>query len=289
MSELANTLVQGLLIGGLYALAAAGLSLVFGVMRIVNLAHGDLIILAAYLAFALATWAGLPVAVLLLIVPLLMGVFGYALQRGLLNKTMGQDILPPLLVTFGLSIILQNALLQLFSADNRKLSFGGLETESLTIIPGLSIGWYPLAVFITALAVFIGLQLLLDRTAIGRVFRATSDDPEVAAGMGLDTKHVYGLTMALAMAVAGLAGVLIAAWTSFAPLSGPSRLLLAFEVVVIGGIGSIWGSLAGGLILGLAQAFGGYLNPAWQTLAGHIAFLAILLLRPNGLIQRGAR
>jgi branched-chain amino acid transport system permease protein len=287
MSELANTLLQGLLIGGLYALIAAGLGLVFGIMRVVNLAHGDLVIVGAYVAFALATWAGLPLIALLLFVPVAMALGGYVLQRGLLNRTMGSDILPPLLVTFGLSIILQNALLQIFSADNRKISAGWLEIESIQLGPGIVAGWYPFLVFLTAVIVIATLQFVLYRTAAGRAFRATADDAEVAAGMGVEIKHIFSLTMALAMAVAGIAGVLIAVWTSFTPASGPSRLLLAFEVVVIGGLGSLWGTLIGGIVLGLAQAFGGYINPSWQTLAGHIAFLAILFVRPNGLLQRG--
>jgi branched-chain amino acid transport system permease protein len=288
VTEIINTLLQGVLIGGLYALIAAGLSLAFGIMRIVNLAHGDLVVLAAFIAFALATWAGAPVLATLLLVPPLMGAIGYGLQRFLLERTMGGDILPPLLVTFGLSIILQNGLLQLFTADNRKLALGGFETASLRLGEHIAAGWYGLALLALAAAILGALKLVSDRTALGRAFRATSDDPETAAMTGVETRHVFALAMALSLALCGIAGVALAVWTSFTPVTGPSRLLVAFEVVVIGGLGSIWGTLAGGIVLGVAQAAGGYFNPSWLTLAGHLAFIAILMARPGGLLRRTA-
>lgn len=288
MTELANSLLQGLLIGGLYALIAAGLGLVFGVMRIVNLAHGDIVIAAAFVGTSLSGAFGMPLPWLLILAPVILAAFGYVLQRALLSRVLGPDILPPLLVTFGLSMVLQNALLEAFSADSRKLQIPELESQSIEVATGLSIGVYPLAVFAVAVMVIAALKAVLDHTPIGRAFRATADDPDVAAGMGVDTRHVFALAMALALAVAGIAGVLLAAWTSFTPLTGPSRLLLAFEVVVIGGLGSIWGILLGGIVMGLAQALGGYVDPGWQTLAGHIAFLIVLLVRPSGLIARGA-
>lgn len=283
MTELINSLAQGILIGGLYALFAAGLSLVFGIMRIVNLAHGDLIVTGSFMTFACVSILGLPLWLAILIVLPLMGGLGYLLQRGLLNHTIGQDVLPPLLVTFGISIILQNGLLQLFSADNRKLDFGTIEIMSLQMGP-VAMGWYAILVFAVAVATIFGLQLLSYHTRLGRVLRATTDDPEVARVMGVKTDHVFGIAMAIALVICAVAAILFSAWTSFTPLSGPSRLLIAFEVVVIGGIGSIWGTLIGGITLGVAQALGGYLDPAWQTLAGHVVFVIILALRPAGIL-----
>ncbi len=288
-----DILVQGALVGGLYALFATGLSLIFGVMRLVNLAHGDLIVLAAYLALVCVQHLGLsPLASLIVVVPV-MAVFGYALQRLLLNRTLFEeggvdDILPPLLVTFGLSIVIQNALLQEFSADSRKLDLSGLETASVQVLPGLAVGWYPLLVLLAAVAVIGVLQLLLYRTAPGAALRATSDDPVTARLMGVDNKHMFGVAMAAALAVSGIAGVLMAGLTNFDPLSGSQRLLYAFEAVIIGGLGSLWGTLAGGLILGIAQAIGAAVDPGWQVLAGHLAFLAVLTVAPRGLFPRMA-
>ncbi|WP_284163438.1 branched-chain amino acid ABC transporter permease [Frigidibacter sp. SD6-1] len=283
MTELLNSIIQGILIGGLYALFAAGLSLVFGIMRIVNLAHGDLIVAGSFLMYSAASVLGLPIWVAALLVLPVMALLGYGLQRSLINHTIGTNVLPPLLVTFGISIILQNGLLQLFTADNRKLDFGAIEVMSLKAGP-ISVGWYAILVFAVSVATIWGLQVLSFHTRLGRVLRATTDDPEVARVMGVRTEHVFGIAMAIALVICGIAGVLLSAWTSFTPLSGPSRLLIAFEVVVIGGLGSIWGTLIGGVVLGVAQALGGYFDPAWQTLAGHISFIAILALRPQGIM-----
>jgi branched-chain amino acid transport system permease protein len=284
--EWVNTIVQGILLGGLYALFATGLSLIFGVMRLVNIAHGDLIVLASFLAIAVVDGLGLhPLVSLLLVVPV-MAVVGYGLQRGLLNRTLGADILPPLLVTFGLSIIIQNALLEIFSADSRRLQAGALDTASIDLAPGLAVGWLPLANLLAAVAVIAGLQVVFYRTALGRAFRATSDDQETARLMGIDNRRVFALAMAIALAVVALAGVFLAIRTNVDPSIGPARLLYAFEAVIIGGLGSLWGTLAGGVILGVAQAVGARIDPGWQVLAGHLAFLVVLVLRPNGLFPR---
>jgi branched-chain amino acid transport system permease protein len=284
--EWVDTLLQGVLLGGLYALFATGLSLIFGVMRLVNIAHGDLIVLAAFVALAVTQGLGLhPLLSLLVVVPVMAAV-GYGLQRGLLNRTLGGDILPPLLVTFGLSIVIQNALLEIFTADSRKLQVGPLETASLQLGGGLAIGWLPLLVFATAVLVIAALQLLFYRTALGRAFRATSDDPETARLMGIDNHHLFGLAMAIALAVVAIAGVFLAIRTNFDPTIGPGRLIYAFEAVIIGGLGSLWGTLAGGVLLGVAQSIGAKIDPGWQILAGHLAFLLVLLLRPRGLFPR---
>ena len=284
--EWVNAIVQGILLGGLYALFAAGLSLIFGVMRLVNIAHGDLIVLAAYLALTL-TWAlGLhPLAALVIVVPA-MAAIGYALQRGILNQTLGDDILPPLLVTFGLSVILQNGLLEIYTADPQKLNAGTIETASIAIGGGISLGILPLLMFVVALAVIAGLQWMFYRTALGRAFRATSDNQDIAQLMGLDKAHVYGLAMALSLGVVAIAGVFLGIRTSFDPASGPGRLIFGFEAVIIGGLGNLWGTLAGGIILGISQNIGAQINPGWQLLAGHLAFLLVLAVRPRGLFPR---
>ena len=284
--EWLDAIVQGVLLGGLYALFATGLSLIFGVMRLVNIAHGDLIVLAAFLGLAVVQGTGLhPLLSLVVTVPVLAGL-GYALQRGVLNFTLGRDILPPLLVTFGLSIVIQNVLLEVFSADTRRLQVGALETASIAVGERLAIGWFPLLVFLSALAVIAGLQVLLSRTRLGAAFRATSDDRDTAALMGVNDRHVFALAMALALAVVALAGTFMAIRTNFSPAIGPARLLYAFEAVIIGGLGSLWGTLAGGVILGVAQAVGAKFHPGGQILAGHVAFLLVLVVRPNGLFPR---
>jgi branched-chain amino acid transport system permease protein len=283
--EWLNTLLQGMLLGGLYAMFAVGLSLMFGIMRLVNIAHGDFIVLASYLALMVVNHLGFsPLASLLLVVPL-MFCFGYLLQRLLLNRTLGQDILPPLLVTFGLSIIVQNVLLEFFSADSQKLSQGHLEVASVGF-GSLSVGVMPLIVFCSALLIIGGLQLLFYKTALGRAFRATSDDQQTARLMGVNNAHIFGLAMALAMAVVSIAGVFLAIRTSFDPMVGPARLLYGFEAVIIGGLGSLWGTLAGGVILGVAQTLGAKIDPGWQILSGHLVFLLILVVRPRGLFPR---
>lgn len=284
--EWVNVIVQGVLLGGLFALFATGLSLIFGVMRLVNLAHGDFIILAAFLAVAVAGGTGLhPLLTLAVVVPLMFAL-GYALQRGLLNHTLSDDIMPPLLVTFGLSIIIQNTLLEIFSADTRRLQAGALETASVEVVPGLSVGVLPLLTFATALAVIGGLQHVSHRTRLGRMFRAASDRPDVVPLMGVDNRKVFAVAMGIALAVCAVAGVLMAIRTNISPTIGPARLLFAFEAVIIGGLGSLWGTLAGGVILGVAQSVGAKIHPGVQILAGHLVFLAVLAVRPQGLFPR---
>jgi len=284
-----NVIVQGVLVGGLYAMFAAGLSLIFGIMRLVNIAHGDLIVLAAYLALVTTQTLGInPLAALVVVVPL-MAAIGYVLQRLVLNRTLGDDLLPPLLVTFGLSVIIQNGLLELFTADSRRLQAGDIEVATFRLIDGVFIGVLPLIQFVLAIAVIGALQLVFYRTALGRAFRATSDDPAVAQLMGLDNRHIFALAMALSLAVVAVAGVLLAVRANFDPAIGPARLIFGFEAVIIGGLGSLWGTLAGGVLLGVTQAIGAHLDPGWQILAGHLAFLFILAVRPEGLFPKVRR
>jgi branched-chain amino acid transport system permease protein len=286
MLDWLGTIIQGVLLGGLYALFAAGLSLIFGIMRLVNLAHGDLIVLAAFAILSLATWLGFdPFLAALLAMPAMFAA-GFALQHVLLNRTLGRDLLPPLLVTFGLSIIIQNGLLETFTADSRRLRLGAIETASIELGGNLAIGVMPLLTLGSAIAVILLLNLLFYRTALGRAFRATSDDLEIAQLMGIDHHRIYSITMGIAMVVATIAALYFGIRANFDPTIGPARLIYAFEAVIIGGLGSLWGTLAGGIIIGLAQTVGAKLNPEWQILAGHIAFLVVVVLRPRGLFPR---
>lgn len=281
-----DTVIQGLLLGGLYALFALGLSLMFGVMRLTNTAQGDFIVLAAFGAIALAAaGATHPIAVAAVLLPVAM-VAGYVLQRFVLNGTLGKDPLPSLVVTFGLSIVIQNALLETFSADPRSLESGGLATSSVALPGGVAVGVLPVVILGVALAATFGLQLLFDRTALGRSFRAVSDDKEIAELMGLDSRRVYALATAIAFAAIALAGLFQAMRTTVAPSDGPLLLLFAFEAVIIGGMGSFWGTLVGALVLGLTQQIGFRIDPGWGIWFGHLMFLAVLVVRPQGLFPR---
>jgi branched-chain amino acid transport system permease protein len=280
-----NAIVQGTLLGGLYALFAAGLSLIFGVMRLVNIAHGDLIVLAAYLGLTVVTATGMhPLLALAFVVPV-MAAIGYVLQRGILNFTLGDDLLPPLLVTFGLSVIIQNGLLEIYSADPQKMDAGALEVASFNV-GSLTLGVLPVLTFAIAVAVIAGLQWMFYHTAMGRAFRAVSDNQDIAQLMGLNKRHIFGLAMALALGVTAIAAILLGIRTSFDPSVGGGRLIFGFEAVIIGGLGNLWGTLAGGVILGVAQTVGAKIDPGWQILAGHIAFLIVLAVRPQGLFPR---
>jgi len=286
MMELLNTIIHGLLLGGLYSLFATGLSLSFGIMRMINMAHGDMIILSSYLALAIVIPLGInPFLTLLLVVPI-MAVLGYILQKLILNKTLGNDILPPLLVTFGFSIIIQNTLLEIFSADSQGLNAGKIETASIQLTQNISVGFFPVLVMLIAVFVIVALEYLFYKTSLGRNFRATSDDHLTASLMGIDTHKIYSIAMALATAIMAVAGVLLAIRTNFDPSAGPLNLLYAFEVVIIGGLGSLWGTLLAGMILGVSQTIGSYIDPGWGILSGHIMFLVILMFRPQGLFPK---
>lgn len=281
-----NTLIQGMLLGGLYMLYGTGLSLTFGVMRTVNLAHGDFITLAAYCSLVTTLIAGLsPLLSLIIVVPILF-IAGFALQRGILNRMLGKGLMPPLLITFGLSVIIQNILQLQFSADSQGLDAGAMETASIRIGEELSIGIVPLATFITAVLILVTLQLFFDQTRLGQAFRATSDDPAAAELMGINSHQIYGLAMGISLAIVAVAGIFLGIRTNFAPADGPARLIFAFETVIIGGLGNLWGTLAGGIILGLAQTVGAHYDPTWFQLSGHLVTLVVLVVRPAGLFAR---
>jgi len=280
-----NAIVQGILLGGLYALFACGLSLLFGVMRIINLAHGDLALLGTFGVFVIVDNLGWSPFVALLVILPLAAVVGWALQRLMFDRAMRGGELAPLLATFGLSIVIGNLLLEVFSADTHGLSAGAIETSAWRISDQLSIGALPALIFVVAVLLLSGLQLFLSRTSLGRKMRATADDPGTAELVGIDARRVYAIASAIALATAALAGTFFGMRSSFDPTLGPAQLIFAFEAVIIGGLGSLWGTLVGGIILGVAHAVGAEIDPAWSILAGHIVFLAVLAFRQGGIFQ----
>lgn len=281
-----DAILQGVLLGGLYALFAAGLSLMFGIMRLVNLAHGDLIVFAAFLILFIADALGFSVFLATAAaLPIMFGI-GFLLQRHLLNRTLGRDILPPLLVTFGISIVIQNGLLETFSADSQRLQAFDIETASWSLAGGIAVGVMPVMTFGSAIVAILALNWIMYRTELGRAFRATSDDPSTAQLMGIDNHRVFALATGIAFVVITISALYFGNRAQFDPTIGGFRLLYAFEAVIIGGLGSLWGTLAGGVILGVAQTIGAKINPEWQILSGHLVFLVVLVLRPRGLFPR---
>jgi branched-chain amino acid transport system permease protein len=281
-----ETLLQGILLGGLYCLFALGQSLMFGVMRLTNTAQGDFIVLGAFGAIAAISILALnPYLAGVLLLPVAFG-FGYLLQRWVLNGALGKDPLPSLVVTFGLAIVIQNVLLELFSADPRSIDSAGLNTQSVALPGGVAVGTLPLIILAVAVAATAGLQWLFGSTAIGRSFRAVSDDKEIAEAMGLDSNRVYALATAIAFVLIAIAGVLQGMRTTVSPADGPLLLLFAFEAVIIGGMGSFWGTLVGALLLGITQQIGFRLDPGWGIWFGHIVFLIVLVVRPQGLFPK---
>ena len=284
-----NAVVQGVLVGGLYALFATGLSLAFGVMRFVNLAHGDLAVLAAYFVVSWVGTFGGNYWLTMFAVVAVMVIVGYVSQRTLFNRTLGADPLPGILATFGLGIVIQNALLEHYTATDKSIPLGDILVKSIKLTDRLSIGWLPLITFCVAVVLLAGLQLFLSFTRMGRAFRATADDPATAQLMGIDYRHVYGLAMAIAFGAVALAGFFNGARTPFSPSTGGLLLLFAFEAVVIGGLGSLWGTLLGGVVLGVAQNLGNQWQVGTGVLVGHLMFLAVLAFRPHGLLGSPAR
>ena len=281
-----DAVLQGVLLGGLYALFAGGLSLMFGIMRLVNLAHGDLIVFAAFVILFIMNTLGLGIFVATAIALPIMFVIGFVLQRFLLNRTLGRDILPPLLVTFGISIVIQNGLLETFSADSQRLQAFGLETQSWSLGGGVAVGVLPTMTLASAIIAIVVLNWIMYRTELGRAFRATSDDPSTAQLMGIDNHHVFAVATGIAFVVITISALYFGNRAQFDPSIGAFRLLYAFEAVIIGGLGSLWGTLAGGVILGVAQTVGAKIDPEWQILSGHIVFLIVLVVRPRGLFPR---
>jgi len=276
-----NAVVQGVMLGGFYVLLACGLSIMFGVMRIINLAHGDLAVLGAYAVWLLLAHFDVPpYLALLIILPVMLGV-GYLLQVGILDRSLRSGVLTPLLATFGLSVVIQNLLLIAFSPDVRSLGgdAGAITTASWKVSNDLSIPLLGLVILLVAVLIVAGLQLFLVRTRRGSIWRAASQDPDVAGLVGIDARTVYATATAIAVAIAAVGGFFLAIRSTFEPVSGPTQLIFAFEAVVIGGMGSLGGTLFGGIVLGVAQTLGAQINPQYAVLAGNLVFLAVLITR----------
>ena len=276
-----DAVIQGVLLGGYYAILAAGLSLMFGVMRFINLAHGDLAILGAYAVLAGVQFAHLPLWLMVLAMLPAMALLGWLLQKALFARALRSGILLPLLITFGLGAMVQNGLFGVFGSDTRSLGnhLGDLSWASWQLPGGLSVGVLPVATFAIAVLVLAALHAVLRHTRLGRAIRATSIDAEAAQLSGVDAARVHRAAAAIAVALAGLAGAALAARALVDPYAGPAQLIYAFEAVVIGGIGSLWGTLVGGMVLGIAQSVGAQVSPQGFQLAGHLVFLAVLGVR----------
>lgn len=281
-----NALVQGILLGGLFAMAALGLSIAFGVLRVVNLAHGEIMTLGAYLASMGIMALGVDVWVSLLVVVPLMGVVGYVVQRTVLQRALRLSELSPLLVTFGIAIIVPNVLIEVFTNNKQAIPTGDLAVQSITVADGLTVGVLPLLTMVVAVVLIAAMQLFLSRARIGRYMRAAADDSDTLRLMGVDYRTVYAVAMGLAFAIAALAGVFFGMRQGgVTPFDGQLTVLFAFEAVIIGGLGSLWGTLAGGVVLGVAQAVAGLVSPELPLLVGNLVFIAILVLRPTGIVQ----
>ncbi len=288
MTAWIDTLIQGILLGGFFALSGLGLSLSFGIMRIVNIAHGDFLVIAAYLCLVISGFLGInPLITIVIVVPIMFSL-GYALQKNILNRANDGSDLTPMLITFGLSIIFHNVLQELFSADSKSLDAGRFEIVNLTI-GDIHIGWLPLTILVVAFFVYYGLYQVMTNTQFGSIVRATVDDAEITGLMGIDTNKINCLGMGVSMAIVGIAGTLYGIKSTFFPMAGGSQLLFAFEAVIIGGMGSIWGTMLGGISLGLAQIIGYRIGAGWGAFAGHLIFFAFLFIKPSGLLTKGDR
>jgi branched-chain amino acid transport system permease protein len=293
-----NQIVQGILLGGYYALIACGLSFMFSVMRIINLAHGSLAVAAAYLILVLSEKAHLPLWLCLVVAIVVMALAGWLIQRLILDRSARAGQLLPILSTFGLSMVIDNSLFEHFGADTRSLanSIGDLSWASWELPGGLYVGKLPVLIFATAVVLLAALQLLLTRTSLGRAIRATAEDPDTAGLVGIDARKVNAVAAAIALVTVTIAGMFLAMRATFEPYAGAAQLLFAFEAAVIGGAGSLWGTLLGGIVLGIAQTFGASVHPLGFLIAGHAVFLVILFTRlifpdlaylPARLLRRG--
>lgn len=284
-----ETLINGVLLGGLYGLLGIGLALVFGTMRLVNIAHGEFMVLSAFFAVFLVNLFP-SINPLLMLIPVVAASFavGYLYQAAIVNRvSRSPDPLAPLLLTFGVSIILRNVMVEIFGADVRSIQVGRLSRASLDVF-GLSIGVMPILTLVLAVVLFLLLQWVLKRTVFGRIVRATADRRDIVRLFGVKPDRVYNYVMGLSLALGAIGGVLLAVRSSFTPFSGIERLLIAFEVIVLGGLGSFWGALLGGIALGMAQLVGLKFDPNAGLLYAHLLFFVMLMIRPAGLVSRQA-
>jgi branched-chain amino acid transport system permease protein len=281
-----NVVVSGVLLGGFYALFACGLSLMFGVMKIINLAHGDMAVVAGYTAVFLVPKFHLPEVWSFVVVVPIFALLGYVVQRTLFQKSIDRDPFTTLLVTFGLSVVIENLLLEIYTANAQSINIGSLIAKSWKVNNTIDVSYLSLTVLIVSVVVLAALQLFLSKTSTGRQIRAVSDDREAAQLCGTNYRRIFGIASALAFATVALAGIAVGMSTELVPTTGGASLLFAFETVVIGGIGSLWGTLVGGILLGIAQEFGAHFNPQYTILAGNILFLLVLAIRPQGLFGK---
>ena len=286
-----NAVIQGILTGGLYALFACGLSLLFGVMKVVNLAHGDLATVAGYVGVGVVAAFHLPFLWSVPVVVLAMAVLGYVLQRTVIQAALSRGELTTLIVTFGLSIVIENGLLQFFTSDSRGLAVGdSFTTASFSIGSQITIAWLDVYIFILAVVVLLALQYFLSGSKYGRLIRAVADDREAAQLSGANYRHVFGIAAAIAFGTVALAGMSYGLTTTIDPTTGTDTILLfAFAAVVIGGLGSLWGTLIGGIVLGVAQQIGAQINIGYEQLGGYVIFLLVLVVWPQGLTGRRAQ
>ncbi|WP_062205090.1 branched-chain amino acid ABC transporter permease [Demequina salsinemoris] len=281
-----NALVQGILLGGVFAMAALGLSIAFGILRVVNLAHGEIMTVGAYIAAIALSRFGVSVWVSLLVAVPLLGLAGYWVQRAMLQRALRIGELAPLLVTFGIAIIIPNVLIELFTTNKQAIPTGGLAVSSISLVEGVNVGVLPLITMAVAVALIAATQLYLSKTRNGRYMRAAADDWETLRLMGVDHRRVYALAMAMAFGIAALAGVFFGMRQGgVTPYDGQLAVLFAFEAVIIGGLGSLWGTLAGGIVLGVSQTLAGVVSPELPLLVGNLVFLAVLMFRPTGIVQ----
>lgn len=280
-----ETIINGILLGGLYGILGLGLALVFGVMRVINVAHGEFIVGAAVLAaMLLGVMPGLNPLVALIPVAAVAFVIGYLFQTLLLNTVVRRgDMLAPMLVTFGVSIVIRNLMLAVFGSNPMAINAGPLAKASFEIA-GVHIGLLPLLTLVIAVTLFGLLQYAINATTFGKTVRATADNPEIVRLMGVNPKRVYALVMGIAFTMAAVAGVLLAMRTSFSATSGIDRILIAFEVVVLGGLGSFWGALIAGILLGVVQLLSFQFDANSGLLYAHLLFFLFLIIRPNGLL-----
>jgi branched-chain amino acid transport system permease protein len=286
-----NAVIQGILTGGLYALFACGLSLLFGVMKVVNLAHGDLATVAGYIGVGVVAAIHMPFLWSVPIVVLAMAVLGYVLQRSVIQAALSRGELTTLIVTFGLSIVIENGLLQFFTSDSRGLAVGDSFTiASFQVGSQITIAWLNVYIFLLAVVVLLALQWFLSGSKYGRLIRAVADDREAAQLSGADYRHVFGIAAAIAFGTVALAGLSYGLTTTIDPTTGTDTILLfAFAAVVIGGLGSLWGTLIGGIVLGVAQQIGAQINISYEQLGGYVIFLLVLVVWPQGLTGRRAQ
>ncbi len=274
-----DQILQGILLGGYYALLACGLSFMFGVMRIVNLAHGSIAVLSAFVVLSIAEAFHISPFLALVVALPIMAAAGWLLQVTILERSLRSGSLTPLLSTFGLAVVLDNAMFQKFGANTHSLDIGDLAFASWNVTPDIAIGQLALLTFVVAVALLGGLQLFLSRTPLGRAIRATSEDPDTAELVGIDSRRAYAAAAAIAIATVAIAGTFLAMRATFDPYTGPTQLIFAFEAVVIGGTGSLWGTLIGGIALGVAQNIGSQISPQGFLIAGHAVFFVVLAAR----------